>query len=65
MPKKDHKVTKQLRDNFLNRMKSVHNKMSRGAENIWRMIKCRVNFGQKGSGNTNNRKKHPSLKRPR
>ena len=62
---KKHDVDKQLHNNSLRRMNSLQNKMSRGAQHIWRIIKSRINFGQKGSGNTHNKKKHPSLKRPK
>ena len=63
--RKSKEVNPELRQNWRNRMNSVHNRMSRGAEHIWRIIKSRVNFGQKGSGNTYNKKKLKSLNRPK
>ncbi len=63
--RKSKEINPELRQNWRNRMSSVHNRMSRGAEHIWRIIKCRINFGEKGSGNTYNKKKHKSLNRPK
>lgn len=63
--KQNHNVNEQQKRESTNRMRSLQNKMSRGAQNIWRMIKCRINFGQKGSGNTYNKKKNPRLNRPK
>ncbi len=63
--KQNHNVNAQKKREFTHLMRSLQNKMSRGAQNIWRMIKTRVNFGQKGSGNTYNKKKVKSLNRPK
>ncbi|MEX0671793.1 MAG: hypothetical protein WD068_00385 [Candidatus Babeliales bacterium] len=53
------------RQGFLNRMRSVHNKMSRGAEQFWLTLKRTMSFGEKGQGNTHNKRKNNTLKRSR
>jgi hypothetical protein len=62
---KNHFVEQKKERSFRDRMNSVHNKMSRGAEQFWATLKRRMSFGQKGHGNTHNKSKNNTLNRPK